>query len=331
MHDLIRLFDEAPPDSGWSRADKRSTWTAPKLQIKTLLTFLSQGAVGGAVAYFLLAVFSLISYPNYYNYLFLSALPMFLGYGSAFGSSTAVFVWLPGVFLQRRLGFVARAVISMTAMPLLAAALAYLTNELEGNPRSLAWLIGIFCGTGVPVALITGSRVSPWRMIFLGSGPRVSRHNFGSWLSIPFGFLLRVANVFCLLEALMTLAVWISYRRSDGFVFPAREHLPVIVLAVLFFAISTYLSFRSPRKFFLLPIAILLNLPLAVWLVNLTRVGTLDSNFLGYPCLVLISLWALYTLGRMIAPESARGVGNPACEMAHAQKVSQSGAFTVQL
>jgi hypothetical protein len=301
------------------------------LEKKTIVTFLSQGAVGGVIGYFLLMVFSVISFPNYYNYLYLGALPMILGYGSAFGSTTAVFVWLAGVLLKRRLRFVARVVIAMAVMTLLAAALSYLTDEPQRDQWSVIWLIGFSCGLGLPVGLITGSRISPWRMIVLGSSPRGARRDFGSWLSIPVGFLLRVASVLALLEALMTLAVWISYRRSNGFEFLPREYLPAIVLAVLYFAISTYFSFRSPRKFFLLPTAILLNLPLAVWLVNLTRAGTLDSNFLAYPSLVFMSFWAVYTLGRMIAPEPALSVIAPASEMADAQKISLSADCKVQL
>ena len=177
----------------------------------------------------------------------------------------------------------------------------------------------------LPVALMTGSRLRPGRMIVLGAGPRSTRHNFGSWLSIPVGFLLRVASTFGLLEALMTLVVWISNGREDWSWSPSRETLPAIALAVLYFGASTYFSIRTPRKFFLLPIAILVNLPFAFLTRDLRRSESLDSVFLAYTFLVFICLWMVYTLGRLIAPESAPCIVSSLSTAEEAQKALLSG------
>jgi len=316
-------------DPGRARVQRA---TAATLEKKTAFTVLSQGAVGGAVGYFLVAAGSAISHPSGYNFLYLIALPIFLVFGAAFGSVTGIFVWLPGALLKKRIGFVTRTVIVTTAaMLLLAFALSHGMDEGEVEQWSLSWVIGFISVMSLPVVLMTGSGIKPCRMIVLGVGPRRTRQNIGSWLSYPVGFLLRVASIFGLLEALMTLALWISARRSEWFTSPAREYLPGIVLAVLYFATSSYFSIRSPRKSFLLATAILLNLPLALMTVNLRRLGTEASNFLVYAFPVFISLWAAFTLLRVIAPESTLSVINSSSETAGAQRVLLSDHCQVQL
>jgi hypothetical protein len=321
-------------DPGRARVQRATAATLEKKTaftvLSTVFTFLSQGAVGGAAGYFLVAAGNAISRPSGYNFLYLIFVPIFLVFGAAFGSVAGIFVWLPGALLKKRTGFVTRTFIVTTAAMPLAFALSQMDGR-EVEQWSLSWAIGFISVMSLPVVLMTGSSISPCRMLVLGVGPRRTRQNFGSWLSYPVGFLLRVASIFGLLEALMTLALWISARRSEWFTSPAREYLPGIVLAVLYFATSTYLSIRSPRKSFLLATAILLNLPLALLTLNLRQVGTEASNFLVYAFPVFISLWAAYTLLRLIAPEAGSSVGNSLGGTVAAQKVSLSDHCQVHL
>ena len=117
------------------------------------------------------------------------------------------------------------------------------------------------------------------------------------------------------------LALWVSNESVDREWFPQREHLLPIIFAFLYFAASAYFSINTPRKFFLVSTAIALNLPLTVLIVYLTDGGTTDSTFLSYSFIVFTCLWAIYTLGRMIAPESAPRVVNSLSIVGNEQKV----------
>ncbi|HEV7475599.1 MAG TPA: hypothetical protein VGN90_16205 [Pyrinomonadaceae bacterium] len=278
---------------------------------KTILTFLSQGAVAGAFGAFVMEACGVISYASGYNIIALGGMPIYLAIGALFGSMTAVFVWLPSVLMKRRLPLVVRAIIGMVVVALLVfAAFYFLTDKRELNQLSFAWWAGLSCAMGLPVGFMTGSRVRPLRTIIFGVGRRRARRHFGSWLSIPSGFLLRAGNVFGLLEALMVLALWISNRRVDRDWFPVREHLPLIVVAILYFVISTYFSFKFLRKVFLLPTSIVLNSPLVISIVKLRELGGEDATVVAYLLLGLICLWKVYVFGRLITPEPNRGAVN---------------------
>jgi hypothetical protein len=290
------------------RAARKAAWECEK---KSFLTFLSQGAVGGAFGLFLQSAYGVISYPSGYNIISLGGMPIYLAMGALLGSFTAAFVWLPCALLKRRLPFVARTIIAVTVVILVTFAFFYyVADEREMAQLSLHWYLGFSCVVGVPVGFMTGSRVRPLRTIAFGVGRHSTRRHFGNWLSVPSGFLLRAGNVFCLLEALMVLALWISNRGVDRDWFPTREHLPLIVFAILYFGISTYFSFKSPRKLFLLPTSIVLNLPLVISILKLRDLGGEDATVVAYLLLGLICLWKVYVFGRLITPEPNRGVVN---------------------
>lgn len=274
---------------------------------KTLFTFLSQGAVAGALVYFLAVVFIVVWYRDGYNFFLLIVLPFFLVFGSLFGSITAVFVWLPEWIFKRRFRFAARAAFGIANTSLLSIASIYLM-EVPDYQAAFLWSLPWICGLGLAVALVTGSDIKPCRMLVFGAGRRGARRHVGNWISIPFGFLLRAASVLGLLEALMAVAVWISDRTGHEIPSAPPEHLPAIALTVLYFAISSYLSVKTPGKFFLLPTAILLNLPLAALIVHPGAIGI--SGFLVSLGEGFICLWAIYSLGRVITPESASGADN---------------------
>ena len=300
-----------------------------KTEQKAIWTFLSQGAVGGAFVSFLVAFSAVVSRPSGYNIVFIAALPVYLVSGSVCGALVAGFVWLPGALFQRRLGFVARTVCAIAGSAALAVVLAS-WNDTNETRQPLSWWLGYICLLGLPVAFMTGSRIRPCRTMIFGAGRRPARGNFGNWLSIPFGFLLRSASIFGLLEALLVLGLWICNRRVGWLWVPAPEHLPAIILAVLCFAASSYFSISTPRKFFLLPTLIIVNAPL-VWLIAyLQQLGTLDNIILSCMLLAVICLWVIYTLGRLISPESPRRVVDSWHNAVGTQQIAPSGGCQVQ-
>jgi hypothetical protein len=284
---------------------------AAECERKTIWTYLSQGAAGGMVGCFLMSAVSAVFYPaGYYSFLYLVVLPLQLAFGAILGSIIGGFVWLPAKLLKRRPGFVARSAIVLGITSLLNVAVSYWISESTGEPGR-QWsllLIGLVCALALPMVLLTGSRIRPGHLLFLGAGPRSKRHNFGSWLAFPAGALLRVASILALSESVLVLVICISELRSEWFRPIVREHLPEVVLAVVYFATSAYFSIRTPTKFVLLPAAVLLNIPLAFLLVNQQHSDTPYSAYLVYSFAGFIGLWAVYALGRLIAPEPSSPV-----------------------
>jgi hypothetical protein len=306
---------------------------ARECERKSVLTFLSQGAVGGMVGYFLLvlAFITLLQKASFYSLALCVVLPLGLAFGAIWGSIPAGFVWLLAKLLKRTPGFVARSAIVLGITKLLGVALSYLINELPSEQWSLLWKVGFVSAWVLPIVLMTGSNIRPCHLIFLGARPRSKRHNFGSWLAFPTGTLLRMASILALFESVLVLAIWISAAASEWVDLPASERLPEIALAVIYFATSTYLSLKTPRKLVLLPTAILLNVPLAFLIAIQQRSATPYSEFLVYTFAAYIGLWSVYTLGRLIAPEpsSKRFKSSPA--NSHAHGAMPVGDFLVQL
>ncbi len=304
---------------------------ARECERKSVLTFLSQGAVGGMIGYFLLVAFSAALQPSGYSFVLLVVLPVFLFFGAVWGSFTAGFVWLGARLLERRPGFVARSAIVLYITTLLSVALSYWTSEVSSEQWTLLWKVGFVCALDLPIVLMTGSGIRPCHLIFLGAGPRSKHHNFGSWLAFPAGALLRVASILALFESGLVLAIWGSAQTSEWFDLPASESLREIALAIIYFATSTYFSIQTPRKLVLLPTAILLNIPLAFLIVSQQRFGTSTAEFLADSLIGFLCLWAVYTLGRLIAPEPPSKLFKLSPANAHAHRAMPVQDFQVQL
>lgn len=274
-----------------------------KTDEKSFGTFLSQGAVGGVFTYFLLLVFIILLYRDGYAPLGpLIALPFFLLFGSVFGAAAGLFVWLPGRLFKRRFSFVVRAAFATAGASLLTITFLYLMDS-PNYEFALRWRLGFICGIGLAVGLATGSLIRPCRLIVFGAGGRKFGRNPGSWLATPFGFFLRAASVFGLFEALLAVAIWIADRsRSTPYAPPA--HLTAIIIVVLYFAAGSYFSLRTPRRVFLPTIVLLLNLPLVGLIVYLRTVRPHADFILTYVLLGMIGLWVIYTLGRLMPPQS---------------------------
>ena len=274
-----------------------------KTEQKPIWTFLSQGAVGGAFNYFLLLAFIMLWYREHHvPPVPLLALPFFLVFGSVFGAAAALFVWLPGRVFKRRFSFVVRAAFATAGASLLTITFLYLMDAPDYQ-FALNWRLGFTSGVGLGVGLATGSLIRPCRLIAFGASKHHADGDSDSWLAPPFGFFLRAASVFGLFEALIALATWVA--DSSGPIGYARpRHLPAIIMVVLYFAASSYFSLRPPRKVFLPAIFLLLNLPMVGLIGFLLPVSLLPDLVVTYVSLGMIGLWVIYTVGRLLAPQS---------------------------
>jgi len=292
--------------------DTRGTLAARKgrrkPEQKRIWTFLSQGAAGGAIGYFLMLLCCLGIQPGGWSLVYLVILPIFLFLGAVLGVVVGVFLWLVSLLLQRRLGFAARAFVVFSVTTLLGILLSYLLDLSPTAPAPVALIVVLAGVLEFPIVLMTGSSIRPCHLLLLGAEPRNTRHNFGSWISYPTGFLLRVVSIFGLFESVMLLALWISVTPQEWWELSGPVYEAAVVLAVFYFPTSVYLSFKTPRKALLLPTVVLLNVPMAAGIVHLTNVATEVSIFLSYLLLTPICLWAAYTLGCLIAPAPVQPV-----------------------
>ena len=322
--------------TGWEwlqdRSGKAATvqehWKAEKKQLRT---FLSQGAVGGAFAYFLVMVGFVMARPSGWNSIYLAALPFMLVFGAALGMFAATFVWLCSVLIGRKPNFIARAFPVVGSLTLLGFVSSYLKADTPLTNLPTSWGVGIAGSVYLLIVLMTGSKIRPGHLLFLGGGVPIVRGGLGSWLAFSAGVFLRALSIFGLLEALMFLALWISSRLVGWVEFFPPEDLPPTIVAVLYFVFSSLLSIRTPSKFALLPLAILLNLPLVGLISYLIQLGSTDSYFLSGLLMSVLGLWAIYTLGRLIATEATLSVSEPWNAHVKVQSVVPSRHYQVVL
>ena len=290
----------------WFEDRRGSRQARRETERKTILTFLSQGAVGGMIGYFLLIVGSAPAAGGNSTF-FCAVLPFFLVFGAVWGAVAGFFIWLPGALLKRRIGCIGRTLSAVGGMSVLGVAVFYWGTEVRLADEASAWVIGYLCALYLPIILITGSAIRPARGLLFGVGGRIARRRFRHWLAVPPGFLLRAASVIGMLEGILALTFGIFRQlsaRTNVSTVSADAGLPELVLALAYFTTSAYLSFKTPRKSFLPLLAFALNLPAVFLMITEKAVGTSTSDFLAYSYFGFICLWTVYTVGCLIAPEN---------------------------
>ncbi len=159
---------------------------------------------------------------------------------------------------------------------------------------AIAWL------TALPVALLVGSRVKPWEFFTFGSiasnGTRIGSRNLPATLgTLP----LRLLSIWALGIWIMTFVCRNEHQTS-----PVDIRL-VFAVPFLYLLVSTYLSFRSPRKLVLLVIGILLNVPTAFLFYSSYQINFKDDYWGDeIPWLVNMSgeflvVWTLFLAARL--------------------------------
>ena len=160
---------------------------------------------------------------------------------------------------------------------------------------TVAWL------TALPVALLVGSRVKPWEFFTLGSIATSNRKRIGSRSvlaslgTLPLRFL-----------SIYGLGVWsLTFICKREFYTSVVDDRLLFAVPFAYLLVSTYVSFRSPRKLFLLVMGTLMNIPVAYmfyisheisfryewWAENIPRVNTISGMFL--------IAWVIFLVARM--------------------------------
>ena len=283
---------------------------------KTILTFLSQGAAGGAGASFLWLIFLILYQPGFYNFLYLSILPVMLLIGLVYGAINGSAIWLVGRLSQRALGWWIRCFVSIASTSIVGLVVNLCWKFFVGQESIVEqhlYLPELVFGFvfSVIIGLLAGSEIDAGRILVFGAGQTTLRPTPENWFSFFSHLLMRIGSLFCLLESLLFVAYLLSVAFSPWGSFTNDETRNAFIgtlLAILYFTGSVYVSFTSPRKPILIAVGLLLNVPLVIWLLRPADPVNLDSNFLELLSLVFISFWLLAIVGRLITPNQAQGM-----------------------
>lgn len=264
----------------------------PRAELPSLGRCLSQGAAVGALLGFTWPVHAMFSDPeNGYNFLLATWLPLFLFAGMAFGVIEGVLIWAVSYLTGHRLHAVIRVVLAVVILALLLLLIFYIYFEpLPPNlplVRTYVFTFGGYVAYGVAFGLAIGSRFRPVDELIRGATP--PRRPAMSGIT---GLLLRLFVLFALMEEIMFF-IWVLQRdfqpRDFGFA----------IVGLVHFAVATALLFVRMPFWLLLPLALIINLPVAAFYTDVlieadvgARVVTL--NYLG--------LWGAFLLCRFSLP-----------------------------
>lgn len=262
---------------------------------------LTRGAAVSITMMFLLIVVEMFLRPNFYNFLFVRALPVFLGEGLLFGLLEGVVIWSFGKIVGHRLGLVVRGVLGLAVLETAQLSqwllLSFLYPQQQPPPDSTTvyWIIHLtFFVFGVLIGLVTGSRLQLWRALVRGTELRGERSSLLPGIT---GFLLRVIVTFFFMESVVALVSLfsINYQQRD---------LVSMLIAVGHFAASLVVVFTRLRFWQLLPLAVLVNVPVVALLTKLKPELWLERHVI----LAYLAVWLAFLITRSQVVKSAFAV-----------------------
>jgi len=277
------------------------------MEKKSLVTLISQGAAGGAISYFLLALELILSEPNFYNYMLFRLLPTMLAIGSVIGMLAGTLIWFAQMLLKRTPGFLMRSALILVSGFIVGTA-GWLVFKQEAY-ESITWTQYVvdICLFVLPVGVLTGSRIKPLGLIVFGPSAGFPGKHYAQWLSLPAASLLRLAGAFGFMESLLVLAYWASsyvvaeWMGIDRPILFRRDDLTLIAVAVLYFAATVYASYAGPPRVLLVVLA-LTNGPLILWAFRDIRNSRYD--FLTISAFIFIGLWIVLLADRVFSSKT---------------------------
>jgi hypothetical protein len=234
--------------------------------------------------------------------------PVYMIMGAIVGVVQATLIWGAYRITGLQLRVLTRVAATTICIALISAFIYY--KQGITNNTQFATGVGIWWLAALPVALLVGSLVKPWEFFTFGSlatsnGTSIrSRSVLATLGTLP----LRLLSIFAIVVWILTFAC-LRYIKID-----VVDRRLLFAAPLLYFAASTYLTFRSPRKRLLLVIGILLNVPTA-FLFYLSHEISFSRDSFGeeIPWLVQMSgmfliAWAIFLVARMCAGLRTRTV-----------------------
>jgi len=254
-------------------------------------SFLWQGATIGALLAFLSPVNGLLSNDPYYGSLFVAALPWFLAYGIGFGLLEGAIIWACAYMTGHRLNVVVRASIGVVVLVLLLFAIDFLFAKHSANANTVSVAhISIYISCGVLFGLVIGSKFDPLHEFIRGTTP--PRWSF---LTAITGFALRLLVILFLMYSIL-IFIWTLMVNFT------RREFTFAVIALSHFIAALVIVFVRMPFWVLLPLALLVNFPIAVFITDVLGPDQSADRVitLGY-----LHVWAAFLLCRFSVPQPA--------------------------
>ena len=238
-----------------------------------LSQLLSQGAVTGACAYFLLVLFKIIFYPSAYDAFFSVGMPLVLGFGAVPGLLTAFVIWALMKVFNRPLGWFARILVA--SMVVLFGSRITLVNASYNDSELMTTFFVAFL-----LSLVIGSDMRPGSALLHGMSPS---RNERFWPVVVVGVSFRLLILFGWMESL--LFAILSMRSNEQ----SRE-LFLALLLLVHFLINTAVAFNNANSRLMTSLAIMANVP---WVFVLIKFAN-DLAFGWYAIVVYLSFVLLF-------------------------------------
>jgi hypothetical protein len=263
-------------------------------------TFFFQGLAGGTLGSFIFVVMIalLVQEQPRANWV-IPLTPVYMILGAVVGVVLAALLWGTYRITGLQIRALTRVAVTTILIGLISGFIYYKANITDNVDFAIGVAIAWF--TLMPVALLVGSRVKPWEFFTFGSIATSNGNRIGS-RSVPatLGTLtLRFLSIYAAVVWILTF-VCVRYVQTP---FIATELLFTVPL--LYFLVTTYLTFRSPRKLVLLLTGIGLNLPTA-FLFYMSHQINFKDELWGeeIPWLVNMSgkfliAWVIFLVARM--------------------------------
>src|SRR2546425_623509 len=213
----------------------------PRPAWKSIARFLSQAAVGGALGGYALAIGSAIYYDqNNYHLQVLITLPFILAGGAVLGLLTGALTLVVENLIEEKLSALPRVIVTGAIAVLIIFGIAAFWNS--ANWQLLKILVVPGAVLGLPVGLVAGSKLRPWRLLLLGvdkpPGAEADAVSGATSLSYGFaligGFALRLVSAMGVLMAVMVLACSWKLQQTD--------ELLVTIFSIYYFGCTAYVS-----------------------------------------------------------------------------------------
>ena len=263
----------------------RSVYQPQSLEPSRLGRCLSQGAAAGAVIAFL---FSLV-FPKPPNNFMLIVMPFFLVTGIIMGLFQGLVVWGWMRLAKHHLSWGYRVAIAVST-----ATMFVLLWFLIWVPQLTDHLfpLAVYLSICVALSLAAGSKLQPWRELVRGAEAMPQQWRPLTGIT---GLLLRVVVVFFLMESILATSITlrVDYPQLD---------LTFVLIALSHCVVAFVIVFARFKFWLLLPLALLVNVPMLLWLKEFGK----DSEvFLSYFVIGYLALWAAFLLSRWRGTYSA--------------------------
>ena len=255
--------------------------------VPTLRELLTQGALAGAFAYFLILIGASFSIDNYYKVLLFGALPSYLGVGLVVGLFDGLAIYGCTRYFSARLPWLIRLAVAVVVFAASQIVLNILYPPPNWDRDSVVRLVGFGLLPVLSFSFITGSRYRPWRALSYGT------RRIGNYQYLPAtitGFVLRLALLFGWFQSILVLVCIIEMNEELWDLF-------VVWLVAMHFLIGLAITLTNPRFWLAAILAALINAPwLVILIVYRDQLGTVWFFMAGY-----LALWLGFMLSRCAA------------------------------